>query len=173
MTGADAANKVTELSDYSVFTIWGVLGQKIYLLHVVRKKMNYPDLKRAVVETAHLFEVTTILIEDMASGTQLIQDQQGEGGASVIAIKPVGEKAVRMDNQTGVLEAGRVYLPEYAHWLDEYLHELTAFPNGRHFDQVDSTSQALMWITKSNSATAWVSEAEAQQLEARGWVRLE
>ena len=34
-------------------------------------------------------------------------------------------------------------------------------------------TQALMWITKSNSATAWVSEAEAQQLEARGWVRLE
>lgn len=153
----DTANKVTELSDFSVFTVWGVLGQKIYLLHVVRRKFNYPDLKRAVAETARQFNVTTVLIEDMASGTQLIQDQQNEGGAHVIAIKPVGEKAVRMDNQTGVLEAGLVYLPEQAHWLEEYLHELTAFPNGKHFDQVDSTSQALMWITKTDSATAWTS----------------
>lgn len=64
---------------------------------------------------------------------------------------------MRMNNQTGALEAGLVYLPEQAHWLDEYLHELTAFPNGKHFDQVDSTSQALAWITKTNSASGWIS----------------
>ena len=31
-------------------------------------------------------------------------------------------------------------------WLGDYLHELAAFPNGRHDDQVDSTSQALNWF---------------------------
>ena len=30
-----------------------------------------------------------------------------------------------------------------APWLAEWLDELLAFPNGRHDDQVDSTSQAL------------------------------
>src|SRR5271169_3199773 len=46
----DSANKATELSDYSVFTIWGVLYKQYYLLDVVRLKLNYPDLKRKVIE---------------------------------------------------------------------------------------------------------------------------
>jgi hypothetical protein len=36
-------------------------------------------------------------------------------------------------------------MPREAHWLADYLHELTVFPNGRYDDQVDSTSQALAW----------------------------
>ena len=28
----------------------------------------------------------------------------------------------------------------------QYLHELVTFPNGKHDDQADSTSQALNWI---------------------------
>jgi predicted phage terminase large subunit-like protein len=34
-------------------------------------------------------------------------------------------------------------LPKEAAWLPEYLHELTAFPKGKHDDQVDSTAQML------------------------------
>ncbi len=41
------------------------------------------------------------------------------------------------------MAAGYVFVPEEAHWLADYLHELAVFPNGRHDDQVDSTSQAL------------------------------
>jgi hypothetical protein len=44
----DTANKVSELSDYSVCTTWGIRGKNIYLLHVFRKRLEYPDLKRAV-----------------------------------------------------------------------------------------------------------------------------
>jgi len=44
------------------------------------------------------------------------------------------------------IENGFVYLPEKAPWLPQYLHELVTFPNGKHDDQADSTSQALDWI---------------------------
>ncbi|MGA7323005.1 MAG: hypothetical protein WBX25_00630, partial [Rhodomicrobium sp.] len=47
--------------------------------------------------------------------------------------------------QTATIENGFVHLPREAHWLADYLHEMTVFPNGRHDDQVDSTSQALAW----------------------------
>jgi hypothetical protein len=33
-----------------------------------------------------------------------------------------------------------------AHWLAEYLHEMSSFPKGKFDDQVDSTSQALDWV---------------------------
>jgi phage terminase large subunit-like protein len=47
----DTANKATELSDFSVCTTWGIAGKDLYLLHVLRKRMEYPELKRAVVST--------------------------------------------------------------------------------------------------------------------------
>ena len=52
---------------------------------------------------------------------------------------------MRLHAQTATIENGFVYLPRETHWLADYLHELTVFPNGRYDDQVDSTSQALAW----------------------------
>ena len=50
---------------------------------------------------------------------------------------------MRLHAQTATIENGFVHLPETAHWLADYLHELTMFPAGRYDDQVDSTAQAL------------------------------
>jgi putative hemolysin len=50
---------------------------------------------------------------------------------------------------TSVIENGFVYLPTEAVWLADYLHELAAFPDGKHDDQADSTSQALDWAKES------------------------
>jgi phage terminase large subunit-like protein len=48
----DTANKATKLSDFSVCTSRGIAGKDLYLLHVLRKRMEYPELKRAVLEQA-------------------------------------------------------------------------------------------------------------------------
>ena len=49
--------------------------------------------------------------------------------------------------QSAKIEAGHVLLPKEADWLDTFLHELLAFPTGRHDDQVDSVSQFLKWAS--------------------------
>jgi len=46
----DTASKATELNDFSVCTSWGILGKDLYLLDVLRQRMEYPELKRAVRE---------------------------------------------------------------------------------------------------------------------------
>jgi phage terminase large subunit-like protein len=51
-----------------------------------------------------------------------------------------------MDPAASLIEAGRVYLPVEAPWLDELINELIVFPNGRHDDQSDALSQALQWL---------------------------
>jgi predicted phage terminase large subunit-like protein len=86
-----------------------------------------------------------VLIEDRASGTQLIQDLRAEGLHAVTSYQPQADKIMRMHAQTATIENGFVHLPEAAPWLAEYLHELTTFPHGRHDDQVDSTAQFLDW----------------------------
>ena len=75
----DTANKPTELSDYCVCTTWGIKEKHIYLLNVFRRRLGYPELKRSVREQADAFSPQTILIEDKASGTQLIQELISEG----------------------------------------------------------------------------------------------
>ena len=148
----DTANKPTELSDYSVCTTWGVKEKHVYLLHVFRKRLDYPELKRAVREQAEAFRPHTILIEDKASGTQLIQELVSEGMSAITKYEPTMDKTMRMHSVTSTIENGFVHLPEKAPWLGEYLHELTSFPKGKYDDQADSTSQALDWF-KQNGTT--------------------
>ena len=87
-----------------------------------------------------------MLIEDKASGTQLIQELIPEGLHAVTRYQPQTDKVMRMHAQTAMIENGFVHLPDAAPWLAQYLHELTTFPNGKHDDQVDSTAQMLDWF---------------------------
>ena len=112
----DTANKPGELADYSVCTTFGVKHKHFYLLNVLRKKFGYPDLKRAVVEQSRLFGPSVILIEDKASGTQLIQELREAGVSAVTRYKLEGDKIMRLNAQTGAMEGGFVHLPREAHW---------------------------------------------------------
>ena len=147
----DSANTASELSDFSVCTTWGLKGSRKYLLHVLRVRLNYPDLKRAVRTQADVHHATGVLIEDHASGTPLIQELVYEGLSIVNAITSIGDKVMRLHAQTAVMENGFVYLPTTAPWLPEYLHELTTFPKSTYDDQVDSTAQALAWIRQGET----------------------
>ena len=89
-----------------------------------------------------------MLIEDKASGTQLIQELIAEGCHGVTRYQPDCDKIMRLHAQTGIIENGFVHIPETAPWLAEYLHEMTVFPKGKHDDQVDSTAQLLDWFKK-------------------------
>ena len=139
----DTASKGSQLADYSVCTTWGKRGRQFFLLHVLRKRLEYPDLKRAVVEQARMWDAKKVLIEDANSGQALIQDLKNDNFYLVEAVKPKGDKIVRLNYVTGAIENGRVFVPTHAPWLEDYLHELMMFPAGRYDDQVDSTSQAL------------------------------
>ena len=88
MQSRDAANKPSELSDYSVCTTWGVKGPRFYLLNVLRRRRSYPELRRAVVEQDRPFRPQVIVIEDRASGTQLILDLIGDGLSRIARFSP-------------------------------------------------------------------------------------
>ena len=95
-----------------VCTTWGIKGKNLYLLNVLRKRLEYPALKRAVREQQSLFHANVVLIEDKASGTQLIQELIVEGCGTVTKYKPECDKIMRLHAQTGLIENGFVYLPE-------------------------------------------------------------
>ena len=163
----DTANKSSELSDYTACTTWGLHKNHLYLLNVLRKRVDYPDLKRAVKHQAAEYKVKNILIEDKASGTQLIQDLKADGVHCVTRYEPKLEKIMRMHSVTSTIENGFVHIPLEASWLPEYLHEMAVFPNGKYDDQVDSTSQALDW-SKDRARASVHGIMEYYQQEAAG-----
>jgi predicted phage terminase large subunit-like protein len=131
-----------------------VLGKNLYLIDVLRRRMEYPDLKRAVREQYERFNPSVVLIEDKASGTQLIQELIADGLHAVTRYRPQSDKIMRMHAQTAMIENGFVRVPQSAPWLAQYLHELTAFPNGKHDDQVDSTAQVLDWFKRGSGPSS-------------------
>jgi len=143
----DTASKATELANFSVCTTWGLKGTQIFLLNVYRKQLDFPSLVRAAEDLSRQFGAQAILIEEAASGIQLAQQLRAKGVYGVKPVKPEGNKVMRLHAQSTAIENGFVLLPREAHWLEEYLHELTTFPRSKHSDQVDSTSQALAWIS--------------------------
>lgn len=148
----DTACKNTEFADYSVCTTWGMKDRKLHLLDVFREKLDYPDLKRAVKLQAEKHKPALILIEDKASGTALLQELPREGMRGIKGCKPEADKATRLYTHLTWIENGDVLLPTEAPWLAEYRHELESFPRSKRKDQVDSTSQVLVWA----QANRWV-----------------
>ena len=161
----DTANKPGELSDFSVCTTWGILDKHAYLLDVYRKRLSYPELKSAVKEQATRHNPRTILIEDKASGTQLIQEFVAEGVHAVQGYPPIMHKIMRMNTVTSMIENGFLHVPDKAPWLAEFLHELTTFPKVKYSDQADSTSQPLDWLKQQSTPRYGVLEW-AKKLEA-------
>jgi phage terminase large subunit-like protein len=66
--------------------------------------LEYPELKRAVREQYERFRPSVVLIEDKASGTQLIQELTREGVYAVTRYKPQSDKVMRMHAQTAMIE---------------------------------------------------------------------
>lgn len=148
----DTASKPHELADYSVGVTAILDRDDIYIIDVIRKRLDYPDLKRTVIDYAQRWKADSVLIEDKGSGMSLLQDLC-YGSVPTIAITPEGDKIVRMSTCTAQIEAGQVHLPSAAAWLPDFRTELLAFPYGTHDDQVDALSQLINWNRTKSTYT--------------------
>ncbi|CAA2142219.1 phage terminase large subunit [Hyphomicrobium sp. ghe19] len=142
----DLATTSGETSNWSVCTTWLIQKGKYYLQDVLRMRMEFPDLKRKAVSHARALRANVVLLEEAGIGIGLIQQLRSEGnGIRWIGMRPEGSKVDRVAAQSAIIEAGAVFIPRHAPWLDDFRNELLAFPNGRNDDQVDSLSQLLNW----------------------------
>ncbi len=133
---------------YSCCETWAVEREGYYLLDLWRDKVEYPELKRMVRALYDKWHARTVLIEDKASGQSLVQELRRGSNIPLKAVSVVdGDKVVRASLVSPLVEAGRVLLPESAPWLADFLEEHTLFPNASYADQVDTTSQALDYMS--------------------------
>lgn len=156
----DTAQKVKELSDYSVGTVWLRVGEEHYLLEMVCEKLLFPDLVATAVSLDERYRPTYNLIEDKSSGTSLIQELRVKRPSMPIrAIDPGAmDKGQRLDRATPTIEAGHVHLPAESiadgqrtvlvptRTASAVMDNLAQFPEGEHDDITDSVTQYLCYM---------------------------
>ena len=150
----DTAFEKTQRSDYSACTTWGVFYHEhedtgkmmanLILLDAFRRRMEFPELKKVVLETYNEWQPEALVVEKRASGAPLIYELRAMG-------IPVGEftpsrgndKIARVNAVSDLFFSGVIWAPEHK-WADEVIEEFAEFPAGEHDDYVDSSTQALL-----------------------------
>lgn len=158
LTSLDTAYTKSERADYTACTTWGVFdveqedGEKrraLILLDAWRDKLEFPELKKAMLKYIQRMEPDMVIIEKKAAGAPLIYELRAMG-------IPVGEytptrgtrtqsndKLARVNSVTDTFSSGMVYAPD-TEWAEEVIDECAAFPAGQHDDYVDTVVQALL-----------------------------
>lgn len=156
----DTANKTGEQNAYSACCVILMTREnnkyKYYLLDVIRGKWEMPELIKQVQRLYDTWKydkggqyLVRLLIEDMASGTQLIQmlsaqrDHRGYRFA-IEPIKPNTDKVSRLIGASAYIENGTLLFPQDPQpWWPEFKKELLGFPNSKYKDQVDALTQCI------------------------------
>lgn len=141
----DTAIKSGAHNDASVCLTFVEAQGRSYLRDVRVMRLEYPDLKKMFYKLAEEFKPNAILLEDKASGQQLLQDVKRESHLPLIGINPKSDKISRFAAISAMIEAGKLVLPHNAKWLADFETELFAFPGGAHDDQIDALTQYLDW----------------------------
>ena len=145
----DCANGDGDDANYSVCVTMLVRGGISHVLDVCRVRLLFPDLRKLAYDMAQRYRPDIILIEDAASGRQLLQElaqTPPAGQPLVLARTAEGDKKDRLGRASVRIQAGAFLLPASAPWRAEFMRELLGFPMTRHDDQVDALSQALLYL---------------------------
>lgn len=142
----DTASKDGVTNDYSVGITARYFQRRYYILDVARERLTFGNLRKRLIKLCRQYHPERLLIEDAASGTQLIQMLRENPLPHVprpIKCRPEGDKISRFAAQASRIESGDVILPRNAPWLAEFLIEIVGFPNARYDDQADALAQLL------------------------------
>ena len=146
----DAAQEATTRADYNALTTWGVFFNEetnnfaIILLNAIKKRMEYPELKKLVLEEYREWQPDAFMVEKKSNGSPLYQEFRRMG-------IPVGEftpgkgqdKIARVNAVSDLFASGIVFAPD-RRWAKEVIEECNDFPAGTNDDLVDSTTLALL-----------------------------
>ena len=147
----DTAFEKNNRADYSAGTTWGIFNYhkdynqpNIILLNTYKKRVEYPELKRDVLNEYKMFDPDGVLIEKKASGAPLIYDLRAMGIPVQDYTPSKGQdKIARLNAVSDIIASGKVWVPR-TRWAEELVDEIAAFPSGDHDDLVDATTLALM-----------------------------
>lgn len=163
----DCTFKDAATSDNVALEVWGTLNGKFYLFESVLAKLDLEGTVRAALAMLERNTgVNAVLIEDKANGPEVIKALR-KRLPNVLAVDPKTSKYARAQSANVLYQARSVFHLADAAWLARKEMSLKFFPKSRFGDDdVDSTSQALLYL-ESTSMSSWVSAMKQAQKDIR------
>jgi predicted phage terminase large subunit-like protein len=147
----DAAAESHNRADFTALTTWGVFFNEeasayhIILLNSIKRRVEFPELKRLAHEEYTEWEPDSFIVEKKSSGVALYQELR-RMGVMVQEFTPhrgTGDKMARLNSVADIVQSGLVWVPE-TRWAEELVEEVAGFPFVSHDDLVDATVMVLM-----------------------------
>jgi predicted phage terminase large subunit-like protein len=147
----DAAAESHNRADFTALTTWGVWFNEeadchnIILLNSIKKRLEFPELKRLALEEYKFWEPDSFIVEKKSNGAALYQEMR-RMGLPVQEYTPhrgSGDKLARLNAVTDIVSSKLCWVPQ-TRWAEEVVEEIAGFPFMPNDDLVDSTVMALM-----------------------------
>jgi len=153
--GLDAAQESHNRADFNAFGVWGVFYRdpesgrgepvaNIILLDSWAKRMEYPELKQAMLAEYENWQPDSFVIEKKSNGAVLFQEFRNAGlPVSEFTPGKGQDKIARVNSVSEMFSSGLVWAPKARRWAQEVIEQCADFPNGSNDDLVDMTTLCL------------------------------
>jgi predicted phage terminase large subunit-like protein len=147
----DMTFKDSKTSDFVSGHVVAQSGADFFFLDELRGKFDFAKSSAAVVALRNKYPMTSAtLIEDKANGPAIIAELS-KMIPGLIPISTPESKYARAMPMSRKQQAGNIVLPHpsIAPWVNAFIDEYAAFPNGAYDDRVDSGDQAINYLSSA------------------------
>lgn len=141
----DPAISKKDTADYTVFAVWGKVGERRLLLEVVRDRLEAPEIIETAGNLKLKHQAIWIGFESVAFQAALVQWAR-RAGLAAFELKADRDKVTRALPLVSALKGGMVEFRAGAPWLDELEKEMMVFDGTGEFhdDQVDALAYGIV-----------------------------
>ncbi len=140
----DLAISKNPKADYTVGICFAISKDNHYIiLDILRDRLSFDEQLNCLYAFYQKHNPIYIGIEKAANSSAVIEQLEKLGVVTNELRHNGKSKMTRASSVIINIAKEKVFFPMYSSWLDDFEQELTAFPHGKHDDQVD----ALSYIT--------------------------
>jgi len=146
----DAAQEANNRADFNALTTWGVFfneevnNYNIILLNAIKKRLEFPELKKLCLEEYKEWQPDAFMVEKKSNGAALYQEFRRMGIPAQEFTPGKGQDKISRVNAISDLFSGGVVWAPAHRWAKDVIEECNDFPSGLNDDLVDSTTLALL-----------------------------
>lgn len=148
----DCAFKDKKDNDKVAGGLWSRVKKEAYLRDRVNENLSFTKTCQAIEHWSDTWpDAHRKLVEDKANGSAVI-DTLREKVPGLKEVNPQGGKESRAHAIQPYQESGNIYLPHPAlfPWVEDYVTQHGMFPNASYDDEVDQTTQAILFLLVKN-----------------------
>ena len=156
VTTVDLATSTKDSADFTVVCTIGIdKNQNVFVLDIIRKKLEAPDVLKLLEAVYEKWSPSVIGVESAGYQLALIQMAKRQTSLPIQKLKADKDKFSRALPLSAKMESGIVFYPMDSVWYSDLEKEMLQFPAGEHDDQVDALAYGILQTSTRNKFRAY------------------